>query len=138
MTLHFSDAFIAFAGDAATHDISRHTVAPIKSHRSRRLKRLKQNVIGFSQTLPAAVSDSSSESDEDADTDYSNATAPSFSAGASSFDEDDFVVRLDTMSSELDSLVRFIRRGIDSLAAGTGSAASAFGIFAFALEDWDQ
>ena len=141
MTLHFCDAFTAFAGDM-THDISRHAVTPLKHHRSRRLKRLKKNVIGFSQTLRAMSRDdssSSSESDSDtnAETDYSSTTAPSFSLGESSSDND-FVVRLDTMSSELDSLVRFIRRGVESLAAGTGEAASTFGVFAFALEDWDQ
>ncbi|KAI0698574.1 Spc98 family-domain-containing protein [Cytidiella melzeri] len=140
-TLHFSDSFVAFAGDT-TYDISRHTVAPIKSHRSRRLKRLKKNVIGFSQinSSPPAGNNSSSESDsDDGDTDYSNATAPSFSMAASSFvDEDEFVVRLDTMSNELDASVRFIRRGVESLASGNGEAASAFEMFAFALEDWDQ
>lgn len=138
MTLHFSDSFVAFAGDTK-HDISRHTIAPIKAHRSRRLKRVQKNVIGFAQTLPAASRTAdSSESESEGDTDYSGATAPSFSLAASSFDENDFVVRLDTMSSELDTLVRFIRRGVESLAAGSGQAASAFGIFAFALEDWDQ
>ena len=66
---------------------------------------------------------------------------PSFSIGASSsasFMEDGFLARLDKMSSELDALVRFVRRGVESLAAGTGEAAPAFGIFAFALEDWDR
>ena len=144
MTLHFSEAVVAFVGDT-THDIARHKVTPIKRHRSRRLRRLKKNVIGFSQSLHAISSDvgsssSGSESDTDAETDYSSATAPSYSLGdaASGYGEEDFVVRLDTMSSELDSLVRFIRRGVESLAAGAGEAAAAFGVFAFALEDWDQ
>ena len=39
---------------------------------------------------------------------------------------------------ELDALVRFVRRGVESLAAGAGEAAPAFGVFAFALEDWDR
>ena len=42
------------------------------------------------------------------------------------------------MSTELDALVRFVRRGVESLAGGTSEAASAFGVFAFALEDWDR
>ena len=41
------------------------------------------------------------------------------------------------MSSELDGLVRFLRRGIEGLAGGTDEAAPAFGVLAFALEDWD-
>ena len=48
------------------------------------------------------------------------------------------LARLDKMSSELDALVRFVRRGVESLAAGTSEAAPAFGIFAFALGDWDR
>ncbi len=52
--------------------------------------------------------------------------------------EDEFVVRLDRMSREVDSLVRFVRRGVESLAAGSGEAAALFGMFAFTLEDWDS
>jgi len=65
---------------------------------------------------------------------------PSFSMAASSTSsaEDGFYSRIDKMSSELDGLVRFVRRGVESLAGGTGEAAPAFGIFAFALEDWDN
>ena len=52
-------------------------------------------------------------------------------------EEGDFFVRVERMSSELDGLVRFLRRGIESLAGGTGEAAPAFGVLAYALEDWD-
>jgi len=34
-------------------------------------------------------------------------------------------------------LVRFVRRGVESLANAVGNAVSTFGILAFALEDWD-
>jgi len=34
--------------------------------------------------------------------------------------------------------VRFVRRGVESLAGGVGEAAPAFGVLAFALEDWDN
>ena len=54
-----------------------------------------------------------------------------------SLEEENFFVRAERMSSELDGLVRFLRRGIESLAGGTGEAAPAFGVLAFALEDWD-
>jgi hypothetical protein len=64
---------------------------------------------------------------------------PSFSVLSSSIVsvEEDFFVRVERMSSELDGLVRFLRRGVESLAGGTGEAAPAFGVLAFALEDWD-
>lgn len=51
---------------------------------------------------------------------------------------EEVVERLDKFSSELDGLVRFIRRGVESLAGGTSEAAPAFGVLAFALEDWDN
>ncbi|KZT71569.1 hypothetical protein DAEQUDRAFT_749911 [Daedalea quercina L-15889] len=124
MSIHFSDCFVAFAGDT-THDISRQSIRIIKRHRSRRLRRQRRN----------------SDSDLDADPLEANAPEPSFSLGASttmSAADESFVDRLDKMSSELDALVRFIRRGVESLAAGSGEAAPAFGIFAFALEDWDR
>ena len=38
--------------------------------------------------------------------------------------------------SELDGLVRFLRKGIEGLAGGTGEATPTFGVLAFALEDW--
>lgn len=64
-----------------------------------------------------------------------------FSANATmtaDFTEESFHLRLDKMSSELDAIVRFIRRGVETLAAGASEAAPAFGVFAFALEDWDR
>ena len=43
----------------------------------------------------------------------------------------DFFVQI-----ELDGLVQFLCRGIESLAGGTGETALAFDVLAFALEDW--
>ncbi|GBE79798.1 predicted protein [Sparassis crispa] len=136
MTLLFSDCFIAFAGDT-THDISRHSIIMMKRHRSRRVRHQRRNVIGFSQSFQALEDSSDSDSDFDVDL-TENGVEPSFSLTASSAAGDDFLTRLDKISTELDILVRFVRRGVESLAAGTGEAAPAFGIFAFALEDWDR
>lgn len=55
-----------------------------------------------------------------------------------SYVEEGFQNHLEKMSTELDGLVRFLRRGVESLAGGTGEAAPAFGILAFTLEDWDN
>jgi gamma-tubulin complex component 5 len=105
----------------------------MKRHRSRRQRRQRRNVIGFSQSLLSQ--DSSEEDESDLDEGEMQSLEPSFDAmthGAeSSLDS------LDKMSSDLDGLVRFIRRGVESLAGGTGNAAPAFGVLAFALEDWD-
>ncbi|KAI9064813.1 hypothetical protein FKP32DRAFT_1675206 [Trametes sanguinea] len=150
MSLHYTDCFVSFAGDT-THDISRASLRVVSRrsrHRSRRLRKQRRDVIGFAQApslLHASDESSDSEEDEEGLDEESLAgrsgREPSFSLGASttaSFAEDGFLERLDKMSSELDALVRFVRRGVESLAAGTGEAAPAFGMFAFALEDWDR
>ena len=68
-----------------------------------------------------------------------SAVEPSFYASETiSFVEESFVDRVGKMSAELDALVRFVRRGVESLASSTSEAASSFEVFAFALEDWDQ
>jgi gamma-tubulin complex component 5 len=139
MALYFSDCFVTFAGAGNTHDISRQSITPIKTHRSRRLKRQRKNVIGFSSIQPLPSVDSS---DTDTDTDEElapNPIEPEYSlASNNSFEEESLNIRLDKMSSELDALVRFVRRGIEGLAESTSGTASVFNVFSFALEDWDQ
>lgn len=136
MCLYFGDCFIAFAGDA-THDITRQSIVLTQRHRSRSQRRHQRNVVSFSQVTRQPVLD---ESDSESDFDEKSAVEPSFSAaGASvSLAEGGLSARLDKMASELDGLVRFIRRGAESLAGGASEAAPAFGVFAFALEDWDR
>ncbi|KAF9480708.1 hypothetical protein BDN70DRAFT_877276 [Pholiota conissans] len=138
--LHFSEGFVAFAGDTtATLDVSRQSMI-MKRHRSRLQRRQRKNIIGFSQS---ALEDEDSSDEEEFASDApglaDNPPEPSYSmlgTSTSSIDED-FYGRVERMSSELDGLVRFLRRGVESLAGGTGEAASAFGVLAFSLEDWD-
>lgn len=151
ISLHYTECFVSFAGDA-THDISRASLLSSSRHRhrhrhrSRRLRQQRRNVIAFSDapSLLHNSDDESSDDDEGLDEESlagRSGREPSFSFGASttaSFTEDGFLARLDKMSGELDALVRFVRRGVESLAAGAGEAAPAFGVFAFALEDWDK
>lgn len=77
---------------------------------------------------------------ENENIDVSPEVSYSFAARTDSFGEsgESFDVRLDKMASELDTLARYIRRGVEALAVGSSEAAAAFGIFAFALEDWDR
>jgi len=134
MCLHFSEGFVAFAGDTtATLDVSRQSLI-MKRHRSRRQRRQKRNVIGFSQFL-----DEDDDSSDDEDGDAEGAAEPSYSMLGSSVisSDEDFFLRVEKMSAELDGLVRFLRRGVDSLAGGSSEAAPAFGVLAFTLEDWD-
>jgi len=138
MALHFTDLFVVFAGDTTTtHDVSRQSIS-IRGHRSRRQRRQQKNIIGFSQSLRDFLE--SSDEDED-DFDVADIDAPerSFSTGTSvSYAEEGLYTRMDKMSSELDGLIRFLRRGVESLAGSGSEAAPAFGVLAFALEDWDN
>jgi gamma-tubulin complex component 5 len=150
MALHFSEGFLSFGGDTTTTlDVSRQSLI-MKRHRSRRRRKQKRNVIGFSQILQDKDDDDDSSDQEEYGTaeggiEHSinnDPLEPSFSVLNSSRsvslgEEEDFFVRVERMSSELDGIVRFLRRGIESLAGGTGEAASTFGVLAFALEDWD-
>ncbi|TFK72036.1 hypothetical protein BDN72DRAFT_932310 [Pluteus cervinus] len=136
ISLYFTTFFSTFAGHVTTtHDVTQHSMS-MRRHRSRRHRLQRKNVIGFS--LPSTESPSDSDSDSD-DEKFDLSQEPSFSLNASvSTAPDDFVSGLDKMSSELDDLVRFVRRGIESLAGGSDEAASTFRILAFALEDWDN
>ena len=141
MALHFSEGFLSFGGDTTTTlDVSRQLLI-MKRHRSRRRRKQKRNV-GFSQLLQDE-DDSSDQEDHEAEGTVHIGGDPlepsSFSVLSSSVVsvDEDFFIRVERMSSELDGLVRFLRRGVESLAGGTGEAAAAFGVLAFALEDWD-
>ena len=118
-------------GNTTTLDVSRQSIS--MKHRSRRLKRQQKNVIGFSQVIQEGDS-----SDEDDAEDDAEREPPELSFSVSGANEVDFPTRVEQMASELDGLVRFLRRGIESLAGGGTEAAPAFGVFAFALEDWDM
>ena len=138
MALHFSEGFLSFGGDTATTlDVSRQSLI-MKRHRSRRRRKQKRNVVGFS-SFHQDEDDSSDQEEHEAASDGDPLEPSSFSVLSSSIVsvEEDFFVRVERMSSELDGLVRFLRRGVESLAGGTRDAAPAFGVLAFALEDWD-
>lgn len=137
MTANFSDLFSVFAGDVTMHDISSHSVV-LKHHRSRRQRRRRKNVIGFS--FQSRDRESSSSSDSDADHDNEDEVDYSYSASmnTTTFEErDDLFTKINKMSTDLDGLVKFVRRGVETLAGGTGDASATFGILAFSLEDWD-
>jgi gamma-tubulin complex component 5 len=140
MSLHFCESFVSFAGNTTvTLDVSRLSLIS-KRHRSRRQRSQRKNVVSFSQVVEDD-SDESSDGDEDEvdDDDYHGVAETSFSMAASSsiISSEDGYSRIDKMSTELDGLVRFVRRGVESLAGGTGDAASSFSVLSFALEDWD-
>ncbi|KAK7038051.1 Spc98 family-domain-containing protein [Favolaschia claudopus] len=137
MSLHFCEFFTTFAGNTTvTLDVSRLSIVS-RRHRSRRQRRQRKNVVSFLQ-VPLDSEDESSEEEaqEDVDLEDLHGVTGEFSMGASISSEYGYG-RIDKMATELDGLVRFIRRGVESLAGGTGDAAASFSVLSFALEDWD-
>ncbi|KAJ7685534.1 Spc98 family-domain-containing protein [Mycena polygramma] len=136
MSLHFCETFTTFAGNTTvTLDVSRLSFIS-KRHRSRRQRSQRKNVVSFSQVFPD--SDESSDEDEgEVELEDEHAVPESSFSMAASVSSEVGYNRIDKMSTELDGLVRFVRRGVESLAGGTGDAASSFSILSFALEDWD-
>lgn len=93
-------------------------------HRSRRIRRQRRNVVSFSSDH---LDESSSSEEEEYDVEHSFAT----SVDVPNNEEMD----LGKMEGELDSLVRYIRRGVEGHLLEEGG--SMFEVLAFALEDWD-
>ena len=136
MCLHFSEGFIAFAGDSSsTLDVSRQSLNIKRRTRAQRQRR--QNIIGFLQSLQEDSLSSDDEDDDDEDVDVAIEPSVSMLGDSSPYGEGNFFARVERMSSELDGLIRFLRRGIETLAGGTSEAAPAFGVLAFSLQDWD-
>ncbi|KAJ7256514.1 Spc98 family-domain-containing protein [Mycena haematopus] len=140
MSLHFCEVFTTLGGNTTvTLDISRLSIIS-KRHRSRRQRKQRKNVVSFSHVHAFEDSDESSDDDEDEVDleDDHGAADTSFSMAASSMSSsEEGYNRVDKMATELDGLVRFIRRGVESLAGGSGDAASSFSVLSFSLEDWD-
>jgi len=140
MSLQFSEFFGLFIGDVATHDISRHSLIG-KRHRNKKRGRKRRNIIGFSQPLiEDELSSSDYDDDDTGEPDMLKDPAiqtETFSTMNATGSPEEIAERLDKFSSELDDLIKFIRRGVESLAGGTSETASTFGVLAFALEDWD-
>lgn len=94
-------------------------------HRSRRIRRQRRNVVSFSQDH---LDESSSSSEEEYDVEQSFVSSINVPDDGEELD-------LGKMEGELDSLVRYIRRGVEGQLIGEGGGV--FEVLAFALEDWD-
>lgn len=133
--IHFGDCFTSFTGETSSNQDASHRSLTVRRHRSRRQRKYRRNVIGFSSSEPADESSDSSEDDDDVD---EARPEPSFAIDLSSIWADEGPVgQLDKMGNEVNGLIRFIRRGVDTLAGAEGEAAQIFSILAFCLEDWD-
>ncbi|KIY51683.1 hypothetical protein FISHEDRAFT_36585 [Fistulina hepatica ATCC 64428] len=136
--LHFGRVFVELA-NTTTLDISRRSLG--LSRRPFPSLALSQNAFTFSRRSLVIKQSSDEEDDEEYEERLdegpsSSILGTSLSLGVSA--GEDIYRGIDKMSKELDGLVKFIRRGVESLADGVGDAAPTFGVLAFALEDWDM
>ncbi|KAF7332696.1 hypothetical protein MKEN_00152800 [Mycena kentingensis (nom. inval.)] len=141
MALHFCDLFTLFAGDTTLLlDVSRHSVVSRRGrHRSRRQRAQRKNVVSFSLEDDAAQELDSDESSEEEDEEDVDVRGGEMLPEPDDADADVDFGSVDKMSTELDGLVKFVRRGVESLAGGSGAgdAQASFSVLSFALEDWD-
>ncbi|TDL29376.1 hypothetical protein BD410DRAFT_736245 [Rickenella mellea] len=140
MSVYFSECLLVYAGDRTLDIQQRSAPSSSKRHRSRRIRRQRQNIVAFSDSygdVQVPMSESDSEVDEEVLLRVNHEDTSSFE-GPSTLESDNFVARSEKMSTELDGLVRFIRRGVESIANGGGKGAQTFETLAFALEDWDR
>lgn len=150
ISLYFTECFATFKGESLQDSASRSrdvsTSLRVRRHRSKLLRRMRKNTIDFSRNGRVREGDgndldveSSSSEQEDDDEEGYGMEPPSFIGDTTiSFAEEDALTRVDKMSRELDGLVRFVRRGVESLSEKGGPESSTFGVLSFALEDWDR
>ena len=132
----FSECFIAFAGDT-TFDASRISNSKARRHRSRKLRRESRNVVSFSQPSSLLLEESD-DSDSDVDDSVLLAQEEKSFNFTISFAEEDFFSRNDKILKDLDSLVRYFRKGVDLLSNGDSENAAIFEMLTFSLQDWDS
>ncbi len=99
MCLHFGNFFVAFAGETTTtHSVSK----SMRRHRSRRLKRLRRNIIGFTQSVRKHPDSSSSSDDgEELELDERRRVPEASFATSISISDINPIEHLDKLSKEL-------------------------------------
>lgn len=119
-------------------DISHHSFVSTRRKHPRQHFNRKSDLTGLTDALPESSSDTGSDEDKDDidEEEYDNVLPSANGSYSLSDDTDTFSVRLSRINNELNGLVRFVSRGVDSLIAGMGESSSVFGALAFSLEDW--
>ncbi|CAK5275129.1 unnamed protein product [Mycena citricolor] len=128
LAVQFCDTFVSLSGNN-TLDVSRQSILSTR-HRSRRQNAKRRNVVGFASS---GIRDEDSSEEDDGDELDPEAHADDVSETESLAEE----TPIDKLASQLDGLVRFVRRGVEGLSGSTDDDASTFSVLSFALEDWD-
>lgn len=132
--LQFSGLFAALAAgsDEDGHRVSRQTIK-VRPHRSRRRRKLRRNTMSFSSST--VLSDSSEDDDDDDDGEEQEVEE-----GVSIVSKDlveDLPTQVETVSRELDGVVRFLRRGVETLSNQASGDGGSFGVLEARLREWD-
>lgn len=153
LALQFASSFNAYLSESTSNDPSKQLEPDLSRKRRRRhqkrARRTQRNTIGFADRIAPSDAESSSSDDEEIheqDLEQEDAledmashriNRPSL-ASSVSFAEESFTVKVDRVSDELDSLVRYVRKAVDVLAGGSSEISSTFSVFSFMLEEWDM
>ena len=158
LALRFTRCLTQFVGAGTTHDATRLSFLRTltgRRRKSRRSRASRKNVIGFLESMRFDETESSSSGDDlpaveiDEEGRISHIRPSLIHQGTASYlsftvpihedDEDAGAIsaQLDKLSTDLDRMVKFIRKSVESLSVGTSEAAATFGILSFMLEDWD-
>jgi len=158
LALRFTRCLTRFVGADVTYDVSRLSILGTSTggrRKSRRSRASRKNVIGFLESMHFDETESSSSEDDlptveideqeriphgrpslvqQSTTSYLSFVVPIHEEedeeGAPS-------MQLDKLSTDLDSMVKFIRKSVEGLSVGTSEAAATFGVLSFMLGDWD-
>lgn len=157
LALRFTRCLTQFVGADMTYDASRLSILGAstgKRRKSRNSRVSRKNVIGFLESMHFDETESSSSGDDlpavEIDEERPSHDRPSLghqntlsylSFTVPIHEEDHeggtFFTQLDKLSTDLDNMVKFIRKSVESLSVGTSESAATFGILSFMLEDWD-
>lgn len=158
LALRFARCLTQIVGADVTYDASRISLLRTSTGRrrkSRRSRASRKNVIGFLESLRFDETESSSSGDDLPDVEIveegktphgrpsliHQATSSYLSFTVPIHEDDDGAgtspAQLDKLSTDLDSMIKFIRKSVEGLSIGTSEAAATFGVLSFMLEDWD-
>ena len=98
-------------------------------------RRLRRNVIGFTEDL---AEESEEETDSDSENDQIDPGIQRQPVEDVSLAEESFMSRVEDMTQRLDKLIRHLQRSIERIADASTDTDSPISVWSFSLQDWDR
>jgi gamma-tubulin complex component 5 len=98
-------------------------------------RRLRRNVIGFTEDL---AEESEEETDSDSENDQIDPGIQRLPVEDVSLAEESFMSRVEDMTQRLDKLIRHLQRSIERIADASTDTDSPISVWSFSLQDWDR